>query len=116
MSLGTLSESRIAVVPNTTTGTTAGATPSTTPIVTVPKPDKNTPAVITTTTITAPSDDGLVPKPTTEPAVVPAPTVTLTPTKKPCGYCMAKRVTSLAFQISAVLLVLALSFHLVKKV
>ena len=112
MNLGTLSESRIAVVPNAT----PNATPSTAPIVTVPKPDKNTPTVVTTTTITAPPDDSLVAEPTPEPAVVPAPTVVLEPTKKPCGYCMAKRVTSLAFQISAVLLVLALSFHLVKKV
>jgi hypothetical protein len=119
MSRGTLSESRIGIAPI--------ASPNTipTPDISTPdvsKPDKNTPLVpgnVVVTTATPPTpnaNDGLVPKPTPEPSVLPTPTILLEPSKKPCAYCMAKRVTNLAFQISMVLLVLALSFHLVKKV
>ena len=109
MSLGTLSESRI--IPT--------ATSTTSPDVPIPK--KNTPTVLDEPIVIPPpppphSDDGLVTKPSPEPTVLPAPAVLMNPSKKPCGYCMAKKVTNLAFQISVVLLVLALSFHLVKKV
>ena len=111
MSLGTLSERRTVAAANPT----AAATPSA---------DVSTPnevvddSVVTTTTSNPPNTttDGLVPKPTPDVVLIPTPTVAPEPTKKTCGYCMAKRVTNLAFQISAVLLVLALSFHLVKKV
>lgn len=110
MSLGTLSERR----------TVAAATPT---VAATPSADVSTPnevvddSVVTTTTNNPPNTtDGLVPKPTPDVVLIPTPTVAAEPTKKTCGYCMAKRVTNLAFQISAVLLVLALSFHLVKKV
>lgn len=116
MSLGTLSESRMIPSATSTTG------------LDVPIPNKNTPSLLddpippppppTTTPTTTPpnSDDGLVGKPSPEPTVLPTPAVLIDPSKKPCGYCMAKKATSLAFQISVVFLVLALSFHLVKKV
>jgi hypothetical protein len=110
MSLGTLSEHRTVVAPN--------ATPNATPSADISTPNEVVDdSVVTTTTSNPPNTtDGLVPKPTPDVILIPTPTVALEPTKKTCGYCMAKRVTSLAFQISAVLLVLALSFHLVKKV
>lgn len=113
MSLGTLSESRIAVAPT--------ATPNSTPAPDVSKPDKNTQQVlestmVTTTTTPTNTNDGLVTKPTPEPTVPPTPAVLVETPEKPCSYCMAKSITSLAFQISLVLLVLAFSFHLVKKV
>lgn len=114
MSLGTLSESRIAVAPT--------ATPNSTVTPDSSKPNKNTQQVlentVVNTTTTAPTNttDGLVTKPTPEPAPATTPAVVVETPEKPCSYCMAKSVTSLAFQISMVLLVLAFSFHLVKKV
>jgi len=119
MSLGTLSESRIAVAPT--------ATPNSTVAPDISKPDKNTQQVLENTTVTTTAttptntsttttNDGLVTKPTPEPSTAPTPAVVVEVPKKTCAYCMAKSVTSLAFQISVILLVLALSFHLVKKV
>lgn len=118
MSLGTLSESRIAVAPT--------ATPNSTVAPDISKPNKNTQQVLENTTVTTTAttptntstttNDGLVTKPTLEPSTAPTPAVVVEVPKKTCTYCMAKSVTSLAFQISVILLVLALSFHRVKKV
>lgn len=118
MSLGTLSESRMATAPIATINTTAM------PSVPDPKPTKNTPQVLENTvnpTNTTPTNENLVNpsnptlSTTTVPTTTPTPTPTATP-NKPCGYCTAKSITGLALQISIVLFMLALSFHFVKKV
>lgn len=114
MSLGTLSEARPGAKPQTTVAN-APVLESTTVIVPADKPVKNTPDVVQTM-VTTTADTGLVNKPA--PTTTPAPTTIVMeqPTKKPCAYCTAKSVTGIAFQISAVILLLAISFHLVKKV
>ncbi len=123
MSLGTLSESRSTIKPQAFQSKVANppALESATATAPTDKPVKNTPPVITTavqTTTAIAEDTGLVNKPTVavNPTTTPTTIVMEQPTKKPCTYCTAKSITGIAFQISAVILLLALSFNLVKKV
>ncbi|BDS12386.1 hypothetical protein [Aureispira anguillae] len=112
MSLGTLSETR--TLPLEAQNRSVDPLP-TAPVVPAVQKDLVLP---NTTTPTATPDTGLItkPQPTTEPMVVVTTTTTDPTTKpKPCGYCTAKSITGLAFQISVVILVLAVSFNLVKK-